>query len=205
MLSHEASCISRRQREMVMRLLKQIDITGKLLLTAELMDASATACDFSKFLIINPMTMEPYIPGSCIKDCLKNLLFNNLPPAMPPNLLSLIFPAENGRSDNAQAPARLVVRDALPNEATFKNFEKALGKSTPLEIMKTIKNGLSAEFWHNLSPMEFRLQLGLRIYEDSMRNEKELLKAVLLGLKLLEQKGLGECVKITLKHLEIHN
>lgn len=191
------------QQVMGMRLLKQIDISGILSLHSPTLISHKDICNIFDFLIINPLTAEPYIPGSSILDRLNFLLFKYYGDKEYKKLSCQLFPPRENEENKLQAPARLVVRDALPVETTYEKFKKIFENNSPVEIIKRIKNGMPDGRWNKLSPLEFHLQLGLRIYEDSRKNEKKLLEFVIYGLHLMEQFGLNECGQLTITNLEI--
>ena len=106
-----------------MRLLRQHDISGRISLSSQCV-CSENGQQGLNPLIRNPLTGEVYLPGSFIKDKLKDLLkadFNSAHQQTDPlrekkdaELVDSLFGTVPGAGIYESGPARLVVRDALP-------------------------------------------------------------------------------------------
>lgn len=191
-----------------MHLLKQVEINGIITLLPLQKESSCAQCGADDFLILNPLTGEPYMPGSIISGRIQKLLFDyfenkKINSPQDDKLLFLLFPPMKTENEKEQKPARLVVRDALPVDGMKISILPEESEKNPFEIIKLMATGEMEKFLEQILPLDFKLRLGLRIYEDSEKRERELLDIILLGLKLLAQKGLSKCGKISLRQLEV--
>lgn len=173
-----------------MRLSRQRDITGKILLSRLESGPKSEGNGRSDFMLINPLTREPYIPGSALKDTLKAAIekagrdavsseASGLEPGREEDLATL-FGSAPGENPLYGGPFRLVIRDALP-----------LDKKAAEEFAAG-----AADF----PPLELSLNIALRVYEDTLDLEEEMLNLLFSGLKALE-KDEREGFRLSLKNL----
>ena len=161
-------------------------------------------------VIKNPLTREPYIPGSSIKGKLRSLLewkegkvrASDGKPCncgKPECSICRIFGSGNNNRENAKlrGPTRLIVRDAELTE----DFKKKLHDGKPILEDKTENslNRITAEanprhIERVVPGTEFNFELVYRIIDtgDSGKEDEKLFDSVVLeGLKLLQNDYLG--------------
>ena len=163
-------------------------------------------------IIRNPMTREPYIPGSSLKGKMRALLewqFNKVTPndGKPCSCgsstceICRVFGSANSKKNNDDAkkrgPTRLIVRDAVLHEDDAEKFKN--GKPIIEEKSENSLNRITAAA--NPRPIErvvpgirFRFELVYRVIDDgdSGKRDEEYFKTVVCkGLQLLENDYLG--------------
>ena len=163
-------------------------------------------------IIRNPMTREPYIPGSSLKGKMRALLewqFNKVTPndGKPCSCgsstceICRVFGSANSKKNNDDAkkrgPTRLIVRDAVLHEDDAEKFKN--GKPIIEEKSENSLNRITAAA--NPRPIErvvpgirFRFELVYRVIDDGdggKRDEEYFKTVVCKGLQLLENDYLG--------------
>lgn len=168
-------------------------------------------------VIKNPITNEPYIPGSSIKGKMRSLLewkiekidtnpankntFGEVHGCDDPNCpICLIFGTSAEKSGNG--PTRLIVRDANLDKDCKEELEKKAMGWTPLAITEdkyenTI-NRINARanprnFERVVAGIKFSFSMSYRVFGngDGGRYDEEFFKYVLEGMQLLEKDALG--------------
>jgi len=165
-----------------------------------------------KVVVRNPLTNQPYIPGSSLKGKMRSLLEKldgkvtsgkddkGNPTAMPCKcgtcLICQIF-GVSAAEDKGTA-ARLIVRDSNLTEESFKKLEKSKSTDMPFTEVKTevvIDRITSAATPRNFERVpagaQFELNMVCNIYEGD--KEVELLGKVFEGLRLVQDDYLGGC------------
>lgn len=169
-------------------------------------------------IIRNPMTREPYIPGSSLKGKMRALLewqFNKIEQintveqnagkpcscGEPICEICRVFGSANSKKNNDDAkkrgPTRLIVRDAVLHEDDAEKFKN--GKPIIEEKSENSLNRITAAA--NPRPIErvvpgirFRFELVYRVIDDGdggKRDEEYFKTVVCKGLQLLENDYLG--------------
>lgn len=163
-------------------------------------------------IIRNPMTREPYIPGSSLKGKMRALLewqFNKVSSndgkpcscGKPICEICRVFGSANSKKNNDDAkkrgPTRLIVRDAVLHEDDAEKFKN--GKPIVEEKSENSLNRITAAA--NPRPIErvvpgirFRFELVYRVIDDGdggTQDEENFKKVVCKGLQLLENDYLG--------------
>lgn len=182
----------------------------KILITAEIIvktglhvggtNSSLNIGGPDKFVVRNPLTNKPYIPGSSIKGKMRSLL----------ELMDgTIHPDNNGgygptkkRTDKAgnlfgtvgdqQQPARLIVRDAelLTELEEFKNTDLPFTESkTEVSIDRITAKANPRTFERVPAGAKFKLEMVLNIFDKD--NENRLTDSLKQSLKLLQDDYLG--------------
>lgn len=158
-------------------------------------------------IIRNPLSREPYIPGSSIKGKMRSLLefdlgkiskdgpYSSNEPLCP---ISRVFGAGNNKDNNPErGPSRLIVRDAHLTKEWSEKF--TAGKPIVEEKYENTIDRISAVA--NPRPIErvvagvkFDFEMVYKIIDTGdtgATDEKYLKEVVLRGLKLLENDYLG--------------
>ena len=161
-------------------------------------------------IIRNPLTREPYIPGSSIKGKMRSLMEWKLDKlkntggkvcscGKPECEICRIFGSANTRSEGAKdrGPTRLIVRDATLTGEWKKKFQD--GKALVEEKSENSLNRITAEA--NPRPIErvvpgveFDFEIAYRVIDtddNGATDEKYFREVVLEGLKLLQNDYLG--------------
>jgi len=167
-------------------------------------------------IIRNPLTREPYIPGSSIKGKMRSLMEwkldkidkgNKNPKDLgkvcscgnPDCEICRVFGSANTKSEGAKdrGPTRLIVRDATLSEGWKKKFQG--GKAIIEEKSENSLNRITAEA--NPRPIErvvpgveFDFEIAYRVIDtgdNGATDEKYFKEVVLEGLKLLQNDYLG--------------
>ncbi len=161
----------------------------------------------------NPITREPYIPGSSVKGKMRSLteraagkwttmrgasITNGPFMDDPRHVICLLYgltPEAQGK-DAAAPVSRLIVRDAPLTRSSAKKLENAPGADMPFTEVKTevvIDRITSKAMPRSLERVPagatFRLGLLVNVYEGD--DEKALMAAVYQGLSLLQNDYLG--------------
>lgn len=161
-------------------------------------------------IIRNPLTHEPYIPGSSIKGKMRSLMewkFDKLkstggkvcPCGLPECKVCRVFGSANTKSEEAKdrGPTRLIVRDAVLTKEWKEKFRN--GNSIVEEKNENSLNRITAEA--NPRPIErivpgveFDFEISYRVIDtgDNGETDKKYFKEVVLeSLKLLQDDYLG--------------
>lgn len=161
-------------------------------------------------IIRNPLTREPYIPGSSIKGKMRSLMEWKLDKlkntggkvcscGKPECEICRVFGSANTRSEGAKdrGPTRLIVRDATLTGEWKKKFQD--GKALVEEKSENSLNRITAEA--NPRPIErvvpgveFDFEIAYRVIDtddNGATDEKYFREVVLEGLKLLQNDYLG--------------
>lgn len=161
-------------------------------------------------IIRNPLTREPYIPGSSIKGKMRSLMEWKLDKLKTTGgkvcscgnsdcEICRVFGSANTKSDDAKdrGPTRLIVRDATLSEDWKKKFQD--GKAIIEEKSENSLNRITAEA--NPRPIErvvpgveFDFEIAYRVIDtgdNGSTDEKYFKEVVLEGLKLLQNDYLG--------------
>jgi CRISPR-associated protein Csm3 len=160
-------------------------------------------------VIRDPLTDIPYIPGSSLKGKMRYLLEwangkitwkrdekNNIIGATCCECgeceICIIFGPSSAKKK--QQPSRLTIRDSFPKKETIEKWENTMGKRIYTEIKpeNSIDRLTSAANPRTMERVpagsEFEVEMIFDIYEE---NDKERLKTVFEGMKLLEDSSLG--------------
>lgn len=161
-------------------------------------------------IIRNPLTREPYIPGSSIKGKMRSLMEWNLDKLKTTggNVCSCgnsdceicrVFGSANSKAEGAKdrGPTRLIVRDATLTEDWKKKFQD--GKAIIEEKSENSLNRITAEATPRpiervVPGVEFDFEIVYRVIDtgDAGEKDKEYFESVVLeGLKLLQNDYLG--------------
>lgn len=161
-------------------------------------------------IIRNPLTHEPYIPGSSIKGKMRSLMewkFDKLKSTggkvcfcgLPECKVCRVFGSANTKSEEAKdrGPTRLIVRDAVLTKEWKEKFRN--GNSIVEEKNENSLNRITAEA--NPRPIErivpgveFDFEISYRVIDtgDNGETDKKYFKEVVLeSLKLLQDDYLG--------------
>jgi len=163
-------------------------------------------------VIKNPLTKEPYIPGSSIKGKMRALLEwtiegmvkkNNGEPCScgePGCPICRVFGSANNNKENDRGPTRLIIRDAELAEPDDE-LKKKFSEDRPIIEEKTENNINRITAATGLRQMErvvpgvrFKFELVYRIIDtgDGGKKDEELFETVVIkGLKLLQNDYLG--------------
>lgn len=186
---------------MSIKLEKKVIYTGTITLKTGLhiggTNASLNIGGPDKFVVRNPLTNIPYIPGSSLKGKMRSLVeiangeTNNGKASNNPKSKAGQLFGTAGDSD-ANRPSRLIVRDAeLDIDATdFSNTDLPYTESkTEVAIDRVTSKANPRTFERVPAGAKFKLELVLNVFED----EDEIgLKATLnQAIKLLEDDYLG--------------
>ena len=158
-------------------------------------------------IIKNPITKEPYIPGSSIRGKMRSMLETSLLMKNPQTAKAVssgkpcgcgergcvactLFGAHSDKKESG--PSRLLVRDAEMTEDCKKLFKAG---RLPMEVKNENSINRLSGTAENPRPLErvpagvcFDFSMALRVYEG---DSDELLQCVLKGLKLLEMDAIG--------------
>ena len=161
-------------------------------------------------IIRNPLTREPYIPGSSIKGKMRSLLEWKLDKVLASSgkpcscgkadcpICRVFGSANNPKNvDKEKGPTRIIVRDAVLAETWSKKFRE--GESLIEEKNENSLNRITAEA--NPRPIErvvpgveFDFEIAYRVIDtgdNGSIDEKNYKEVVLDGLKLLQDDYLG--------------
>lgn len=151
-----------------------------------------------KFVVRNPITNIPYIPGSSLKGKMRALVeiangeTNGGKPTNNPNSKAGALFGVSGDSDNSR-PSRLIVRDAeldVSNEAMFANTDLPYTESkTEVAIDRITSKANPRTFERVPAGAKFKLNMVLNIFEGE--DEAGLKATLKQAIKLLEDDYLG--------------
>ena len=161
-------------------------------------------------IIRNPLTREPYIPGSSIKGKMRSLMEWKLDKLKttggkvcscgnPDCEICRVFGSANTKSEGAKdrGPTRLIVRDATLSEDWKKKFQD--GKAIIEEKSENSLNRITADATPRpiervVPGVEFDFEIAYRVIDtgdNGATDEKYFKEVVLEGLKLLQNDFLG--------------
>jgi CRISPR-associated protein Csm3 len=191
-----------------MKLLKKIIITGEIeTLTGLMIGGSNTAMGIGgpdKMVIRNPVTNQPYIPGSSLKGKMRSLLelsygyignkkmgkVENGPDENPDHESTLLF--GTARTDDRQRPSRIICRDGyLLNPEDLKGTELPYTEAkTEVVIDRITSQAMPRTFERVPAGAKFALNIVVNIFdEDKFKDQfKEL---TYKALQLLQDDYLG--------------
>ncbi len=156
-----------------------------------------------KFVVRNPITNIPYIPGSSLKGKMRALVEiangcvsidrkGNAKASEDPDSVSGKLFGVSGDSDKSR-PSRLIVRDAeldVSNEAMFSNTDLPYTESkTEVAIDRITSKANPRTFERVPAGAKFKLNMILNIFEGE--DEKQLKATLNQAIKLLEDDYLG--------------
>ncbi len=194
------------------KLNKKILIKGEIeALSGLLIGGSNTAMGIGgpdKMVIRNPITNEPYIPGSSIKGKIRSLLeisygfikdvrMGNVrfgPSDNPEHVTTVLFGSAS--TDDRQRPSRIIFRDGrLKNGDAFgdKTDLPFTESKTEVVIDRVTSAAMPRTFERVPAGAKFELDIVLNIFEGDNKSEAELLSHTLRGLQMLQDDYLGGC------------
>lgn len=152
-----------------------------------------------KFVVRNPLTNKPYIPGSSLKGKMRSLieLFDgtihsdnrgNGPTKDPKTRAGNLF----GTVGDYQQPSRLIVRDAelVSDFDEFNNTDLPYTETkTEVSIDRITASANPRTFERIPAGAKFKLEMVLNIFDTD--NERRLTDTLLQALKLLQDDYLG--------------
>ncbi len=191
---------------MANKLLKKIEITGTITLLTGMhiggTNSSMSIGGIDKAVIRNPLTNQPFIPGSSLKGKMRSLLevatgnisgrsggkINNGPSNT--GIASDLF---GNATNETQKPSRVLVRDC-----TMTNAKEVLEKTelpytegkTEVVIDRITSAAMPRQIERVPGGAKFGLNLVVNIWEQD-NNEDELMKNLFKSLKLLKDDYLG--------------
>jgi CRISPR-associated protein Csm3 len=186
---------------MSIKLEKKVIYTGTITLKTGLhiggTNASLNIGGPDKFVVRNPLTNIPYIPGSSLKGKMRSLVEiangetnGGKPSNNPKSKAGQLFGTAGDSNENR--PSRLIVRDAeLDIDATdFSNTDLPYTESkTEVAIDRVTSKANPRTFERVPAGAKFKLELVLNVFEDE--DEKSLKATLNQAIKLLEDDYLG--------------
>jgi CRISPR-associated protein Csm3 len=194
----------------MIKLNKKILISGEVeALSGLLIGGSNTAMGIGgpdKMVIRNPISKEPYIPGSTLKGKLRSLLeisygyikdvrMGNVkygPSDDPNHITTVLF--GSARTDERQRPSRIIFRDGkLINGPEFvDNTDLPYTESkTEVVIDRITSAAMPRTFERVPAGARFELNIVLNIFDGDNKSESELLSHTLRGLQMLQDDYIG--------------
>ena len=160
-----------------MRLLRQRDISGIFQILPACAQSKEDKRHLKELLFINPLTAEPYMPGSTIRT---NLIRTAETSGKWKKEKAMLFNESKRAETDKAAPLRLIVRDALPTAATA-SILKSLLEKFDLKVPPFLQKDelFNIYFQYSTQPLCFELNIGVRIYEDSVLCEDDMIKCAL--------------------------
>ena len=189
---------------------KKILIKGEIeALSGLLIGGSNTAMGIGgpdKMVIRNPISNEPYIPGSTLKGKMRSLLeisygyikdvkMGNVkfgPSDDPNHVTTVLFGSAS--TDDKQRPSRIIFRDGkLLNGAEFgdKTDLPFTESKTEVVIDRITSAAMPRTFERVPAGARFELDIVLNIFDGDNKNESELLTHTLRGLQMLQDDYIG--------------
>lgn len=182
------------------KLKKKIIYTGTIVLKTGLhIGGTNTALNIGgpdKFVVRNPITQLPYIPGSSLKGKMRSLIelaygeTDNGSVTKDPNtkagkLFGLSSDIENGH------PSRIIVRDGeLKNPEELSNTDLLYTESkTEVTINRITAKAMPRTFERVPAGAKFNLEMVLNVFDDD--DEDELKNTIKKAIELLEDDYLG--------------
>ena len=161
-------------------------------------------------IIRNPLTQEPYIPGSSIKGKMRSLMewkFDKLRTTggkvcscgKPECEICRVFGSANTKSEEAKdrGPTRLIVRDAVLTEQwkeKFKNGSLIVEEKNENSLNRITAEATPRPIERVVPDVEFNFEISYRIIDtgdNGETDEKFFSEVVLESLKLLQNDYLG--------------
>lgn len=182
---------------------KKILVTGDIILKTGLhvggTNSSLNIGGPDKFVVRNPLTNKPYIPGSSLKGKMRSLIelmdgtinFDNRgngPTKDPGTRAGNLF----GTVGEYQQPSRLIVRDAdlISEMDDFKNTDLPFTETkTEVSIDRITASANPRTFERVPAGAMFKLQMVLNVFDTD--NERNLMDTLKQALKLLQDDYLG--------------
>lgn len=189
---------------------KKILIKGEIeALSGLLIGGSNTAMGIGgpdKMVIRNPISNEPYIPGSTLKGKMRSLLeisygfikdvrMGNVkygPSDNPEHITTVLFGSAS--TDENQRPSRIIFRDGkLLNGKDFegKTDLPYTESKTEVVIDRITSAAMPRTFERVPAGAKFELDIVLNIFHDDKKSESELLTHTLRGLQMLQDDYIG--------------
>lgn len=151
------------------------------------------------FIVRNPLTNIPYIPGSSLKGKLRALIeiaygeTNNGEATNNPNSKAgRLFGVSPSNKDSSGRPSRLIVRDAdLDDKASdFSHTDLPFSETkTEVTINRITAKANPRTFERVPASAKFNFNMVLNVFENE--NEEELVKTLKEAIQLLENDYLG--------------
>ena len=184
------------------KLKKKIIYTGNIELKTGLhiggTNAALNIGGTDKFVVRNPITNIPYIPGSSLKGKMRSLVeiangeSNKGKPTNDPSSKAGALFGVSGDSENSR-PSRLIVRDAeldVSDETMFTHTDLPYTESkTEVAIDRITSKANPRTFERVPAGAKFKLNMVLNIFENE--NEADLKATLKQAIKLLEDDYLG--------------
>jgi CRISPR-associated protein Csm3 len=197
----------------MIKLSKKILIKGEVeALSGLMIGGSNTAMGIGgpdKMVIRNPISNEPYIPGSSLKGKMRSLLelsygyVKKLEKPMakvwyvgsdnPQDVTSLLFGSAN-KDSQKQRPSRIIVRDGkLINGEEFRDKTDLPYTESKTEVVidRITSAAMPRNFERVPAGARFELDIVLNIFEGDNKTEDELVTNTLRGLQLLQDDYIG--------------
>lgn len=183
------------------KLIKKIIYTGTITLKTGLhiggTNAALNIGGPDKFVVRNPITNAPYIPGSSLKGKMRALIEivygckMGIGPSADPNSKSGALFGATG--DDKNKPSRLIVRDAemdLSKPEMFDNTDLPYTESkTEVAIDRVTAKANPRTFERVPAGAKFKLDMVLNIFENE--DEKALTDTLMKAIQLLQDDYLG--------------
>ena len=184
------------------QLLKKIIIRGEIEATTGLLiGGSNTSMGIGgpdKMVIRNPISNEPYIPGSSIKGKMRSLLEVSYGYIAEGKMGKVKYVPNNDPKLNndveKQRPSRVVFRDGkLLNGESFRDKTDLPFTETKTEVVidRITSAAMPRTFERVPAGAKFDLEIVLNIYSNDPHSENELVKLTLNGLQLIQDDYLG--------------
>lgn len=191
-----------------MKLLKKILISGEIeALTGLMIGGSNTAMGIGgpdKVVIRNPVTKQPYVPGSSVKGKMRSLLevsfgyigdkamgkVKNGPGENPDHQTTVLF--GSARGDDRQRPSRIICRDGfLLNPNDLKGTELPFTEAkTEVVIDRITSMAMPRTFERVPAGARFGLNIVVNVFDDD-KFKDELRSLTYKALQLLQDDYLG--------------
>ncbi|RIV25580.1 type III-A CRISPR-associated RAMP protein Csm3 [Fibrisoma montanum] len=191
-----------------MKLLKKILITGEIeALTGLMIGGSNTAMGIGgpdKMVIRNPVTKQPYVPGSSVKGKMRSLLevsfgyigekamgkVKNGPGDNPDHQTTVLF--GSARGDDRQRPSRIICRDGfLLNPDDLKGTELPFTEAkTEVVIDRITSAAMPRTFERVPAGARFGLNIVVNVFDDD-KFKDDLRSLTYKALQLLQDDYLG--------------
>lgn len=193
------------------KLVKKIKITGEITLVTGLCiggtDTGMEIGGIDKTIVRNPLTGEPYIPGSSLKGKLRAMLELHLGAIKqsengngftgsddPKFITTRLF--GNSRGDEKQRPSRLIVRDCSIDKEIFEGKDLNLPFAevkTEVVIDRITAKATPRTIERVPAGAKFKMEMILNLFEENgvIDNEEDYKKAIKDAINLLENDYLG--------------
>lgn len=200
-------------KETQVRLVKKVFLTGTIEAeTGISVGGSSTGLEIGgadKVVVRNPLTNQPYIPGSSLKGKMRSLLeklYGKVTPGEDDKGNPTAAPCKCGQCDICEVfgvsadekgtPARLIVRDSKLTKKSSDELEKSKTTDMPFTEVKTevvidriTSTATPRNFERVPAGAEFDLNMVCNIYEKD--DETQILDKVFEGLRLVQDDYLG--------------